>query len=59
MGRFRAITSMGLRDLKVVQLLVNAPCIFAAGIERLGIDDHHVDPSIGAEALQLCSSLEL
>ena len=33
----------GSAALEVVQLLIDAPCVCAARIERLNVDDHHMD----------------
>ena len=56
-GRFAAITSMGLRDWKSVELFVDAPVIGAARVERLDVDHHHVDAGVRGKALQLVQAL--
>ena len=39
---------------KLIQLHINPASIFASGIERLGIDDHHIDGTVRGESVNLC-----
>ena len=45
--------------LKIIQLQIDAPGILAAGIERLHVDDHHVDSGIRRKALQIVKLLRV
>lgn len=41
----------GAARTELVQLHIDAPGILAPGVERLGIDDHHIDGAVGGEAV--------
>ena len=47
----------GSAALEVVQLLIDAPCVCAARIERLNVDDHDVDGARRGKLLDLIEAL--
>ena len=49
----------GPARLEVVQFLIDAPGILATGVERLHVDDHHVDPGVRGKALQIVELLRV
>ena len=49
----------GPAGLELIQLQINAPGIFAASIERLHVDDHHIDAGVRGKALQIMELLRV
>ena len=43
----------GAAGAELVQLHINAPCVLALCIERLHVDDHHIDGTVGGKAVDL------
>ncbi|NDY73055.1 hypothetical protein [Desulfobacter hydrogenophilus] len=43
--------------MKIIKLFIDSTVIFAPGIKRLNIDDHHVDPGIRRKAFKVMELL--